>query len=79
MYLISFNRKVTDMPDFRSAHVEFTETTLDTQGGIRLYTAQQYGLGVERIEIPLSFYRPASGLKDNDWLKDMLVQVIEQL
>jgi len=67
------------MPDFRTVHIDVTESTLEIYGSLRLVTFEKYGDDKATETIELSLYRPVPYLEDHQWLKDVLVQVIEQL
>ena len=67
------------MPDFRAFHLDITESTLEIDGEIRTMQFEYYGGEPTKQTKELSLYRPLSGITDHEWLKDVLVQVIEQL
>ena len=67
------------MTQFRTVHMDMTESTVEIEGEIRFTVYETYGDDAARETIELTFYRPGSGIKNREWLKDMLVQVIEQL
>jgi len=66
-------------PYIRAVYLSLSETPHQIEGHVHTisYETMHSKSADDRIE--LTFYRPASGLKDHEWLKDMLVQVIEQL
>lgn len=66
-------------PYVRAIYLSLTESAHHIEGHVHsiAYENAHSEAADERIE--LTFYRPNSGLKTNEWLKDMLVQVIEQL
>jgi len=63
----------------RCAYLALTETHHAIEGRVMLHTMENMDGVLDKVEIDLSFYRPSSGLPEKEWLKDMLVQVIEQL
>lgn len=67
------------MPFIRSIYIHLSETAHTIDGSRHVITYETMHSKSEDQTIEMQFYRPASGLKDNEWLKDMLVQVIEQL
>jgi len=67
------------MPYIRAIYVHFSETPHSIDGSMHVITYENMHSKSEDRTTTLNFYRPASGLKDGEWLKDMLVQVIEQL
>jgi hypothetical protein len=67
------------MPDFRTLHLDITESTLEIEGEIRVTVFQKYGGAAEKTTKALALYRPLPYSTDDEWLKDVLVQVIEQL
>lgn len=66
-------------PYIRAVYLSLTETPHHIEGHVHsiAYENEHSEPADDRIE--LTFYRPGSGLKTNEWLKDMLVQIIEQL
>jgi len=67
------------MPDFRTMHLDITESTLEIEGQYRVTVFQKYGGAAEKVTKELALYRPLPYATDDEWLKDVLVQVIEQL
>jgi len=67
------------MPDFRTLYMNITESTLEIEGDFRVTVFQKYGGEAEKTRKELTLYRPLPYLNDEEWLKDVLVQVIEQL
>ena len=63
----------------RTAYLAMHETAHEIEGQLRLYTMENMDGTTEQAVFELSFYRPASGVKPEEWVKDMLVQCIEQL
>lgn len=63
----------------RSIHVRCTQTNLGTDGYVGLWTVKTMGGEVQELQIPVTFYKPDESLANNDWIKEVLVQVIEQL
>jgi len=66
-------------PYVRAIYLSLSETAHQIEGHAHLITYVNMHDKSADNRIELTFYRPASGLKDHEWLKDMLVQVIEQL
>jgi hypothetical protein len=79
LHLFFLNRRVTDMPDFRAVHLDIIESTLQIEGELRITVFAAYGGQAEKTSKELTLYRPLPYAKDDEWLKDVLVQVIEQL
>jgi hypothetical protein len=67
------------MPDFRALHIDIMESTLQIEGELRVTVFQKYGGAAEKTSKELTLYRPLAYATDDEWLKDVLVQVIEQL
>jgi len=67
------------MPDFRAVHLDIMESTLQIEGEVRVTVFQSYGGAAEKDTKELTLYRPLPYATDHEWLKDVLVQVIEQL
>jgi hypothetical protein len=67
------------MPYVRTAYLSLSETGHEITGHIHVIGYETMHSAVEDYRIPLTFFRPTSGIKDAEWLKDMLVQAIEQL
>jgi hypothetical protein len=67
------------MPYVRTAYLSLSETDQSIQGHVHGIVYEHMHAVPEDFRIDMSFYRPGSGLKFNEWLKDVLVQVIEQL
>lgn len=67
------------MDFIRMATIAFSESEVRIEGETRVSVMEKEDSGFIRHAFALTFYRPAGELSDRDWLKDMLVQVIEQL
>lgn len=67
------------MAFLRSAYINLYETHHEIAGKMTLHTMESIDGTMEDTTTILHFYRPGSAVKDGEWLKDMLVQVIEQL
>ena len=63
----------------RTAYLALCETHHVIEGRLMVHTVEGMDDQVVKQEFEFNFYRPGSGIKDAEWLKDMLVQVIEQL
>jgi len=67
------------MPYIRAIHLDIMESTLQIEGEVRLTVFQSYGGEAVKQTKELALYRPLPYATDDEWLKDVLVQVIEQL
>lgn len=67
------------MPVIRVVSISLVESEFRVEGDYHFSVMEKEEGGFLRSHIDLSFYRPGKHLSDRDWLKDMLVQVIEQL
>jgi len=67
------------MAFLRSAYINLYETHHEIAGKLTVHTMENMDGTMEDSTVSLHFYRPGSAVKDAEWLKDMLVQVIEQL
>jgi len=67
------------MPYIRAVYLSLSETPHQIEGHVHTITYENMHSKSEDLRLELTFYRPSTGLKDNEWIKDMLVQVIEQL
>jgi hypothetical protein len=67
------------MPFMRSAYLNFWQADGKIQGSLTHHVFQTSDGQRESYEIPLSFYVESLNGDGRAWLKDVLVQVIEQL
>jgi len=63
----------------RSAYLSLHENHAEIKGSVHMITYDSQDSEAESRIAEFTFYRPGSITKDAEWLKDMLVQVIEQL
>lgn len=67
------------MPFIRSMYLSASESPHDIQGRLNIHVIESNATDIKDEGIQLTFYRPKGILADHDWLKEILVQVIEQL
>jgi len=67
------------MAFLRSMYINVYETHHEIAGRMSIHTMETVNGSVEDKTKELTFYRPGSAVAESDWLKDVLVQVIEQL
>jgi len=70
---------VTHMPYIRAIYISLSETPHQIEGHIHSIAYENMHAKSSDEQKALTFFRPKSGLPESEWLKDMLVQVIEQL
>jgi hypothetical protein len=67
------------MAFLRSMYINVYETHHEIAGKLSIHTMESVNGSLDDRTIDLTFYRPGSAVAEADWLKDVLVQVIEQL
>lgn len=70
---------VAVQPYIRAIYISLSETPHQIEGHIHSIAYEDMHSKSSDKQIALTFFRPKSGLPESEWLKDMLVQVIEQL
>jgi len=64
---------------YQSANLEISQSLLGTTGDVRIYSAETQADHIERCEIQFTIETVDDAEHTRDWLRQVLIQVVEQL